>query len=140
MIKLNSALEGKRTTFGSARSIFHSYGCSFCSNFEYDQGKFDTILWREGSETIYLRVPFNVLDGMLDHANASIQFGTPFVIKHVVNLGLDYDENSFVTATSGLAQFQEPLDKDAHIVDRSRWEQAGEDALAPIISSMKDLK
>ena len=138
MIKLNSVIEGKKTNFGLAKSIFHSYGCSFCSNFEYDQGKFDGILWQEGGETIYLRIPFQVLTGVLDSQNAFIQFGTPYVIKHVVNIGLDYDENSFITAT-GLNQFQEPLDKDGYIYDKSRWAQAGEEAIERIYGSMDDI-
>lgn len=138
MIKLNTAIEGKRVSFGTARHIFKSFGCSFCSNFEYDQGKFDAVLWREGGETIYLRVPFYVIDGMLDHSNAYIEFGTPFVIKHVVNIGLDYDENSLVTAT-GLSQFQEPLDTDGQIRDKSRWAIAGEETVDQIVNSMNGL-
>lgn len=136
MIKLNSIIEEKKVNFGVARSIFNSLGCSFCSNFEYDQGKFDAVLWREGGETIYLRVPFFVLEGELDHSNAYIQFGTPYVIKHVVNIGLDYDENSLLTATTGLAQFQEPLDRDGYIGDKSRWAQVGEETIERIVSSM----
>lgn len=139
MIELSTAIEGKKATFGSVRDIFDSYGCSFCSNFDYDQGKFDAILYREGGETIYLRVPFYVTEGMLDHPKANIQFGAPFVIKHVVNLGLDHDENSFITATTGLAQFQEPLDKDGHIYDRSRWQQAGEEAIGEIYNTITHL-
>lgn len=139
MIILNTDIEGKKVTFGSARDIFHSYGCSFCSNFDYDKGKFDAILHRDGGETIYLRVPFYVVDGMLDHPKASIEFGAPFVIKHVVNLGLDYDEHSLVTATTGLAQFQDPIDKDGYIVDKSRWQQAGEEAIGQIYHSMTHL-
>ncbi|MDQ0197650.1 hypothetical protein [Neobacillus ginsengisoli] len=37
----------------------------------------------------------------LDHSSALIEFGTPFVIKHIVNIGLD--------------QFQTPLDNDGYI-------------------------
>ncbi|WP_066062993.1 YugN family protein [Neobacillus soli] len=139
MIKLQSAIEGKRANFGIVRSVFDSYGCSFCSNFDYDRGKFDALLWREGGESIYLRVPIYVLDGELDHSNAYIQFGTPFVIKHVVNTGLDYDENSLLTATTGLAQFQEPLDKDGSIRDKSRWEKAGEETLERVLGSINGL-
>lgn len=139
MITLNSVIEGKKANFGAVRDVFDSQGCSFCSNFEYDQGKFDAVLNRENGETIYLRVPFFVVEGMLDQSSARIQFGTPYVIKHVVNFGLDYDQNSFVTATTGLDQFQEPLDKDGHISDKSRWEQAGIEVVDRIYNSMRDL-
>lgn len=139
MIKLQSSIEGKRADFGLVREIFTSYGCSFCSNFEYDQGKFDTILWKEGGETIYLRIPFNVLDGVLDYANAYIEFETPYIIKHVVNIGLDYDENSLMTATTGLNQFQEPLDTDGYIRDKSSWKKAGEEKIEQVLNSMNGL-
>lgn len=139
MIKLQSSIEGKKADFGLVREMFTSHGCSFCSNFEYDQGKFDTILWREGGETIYLRIPFNVLDGVLDYANTYIEFGTPYVIKHVVNIGLDYDENSLMTATTGLNQFQEPLDKDGYIRDKSSWKKAGEEKIEQVLNSMNGL-
>ena len=139
MFQIQSDIEGKRAYFGAARDIFKSYGCSFCSNFEYDQGKFDALLWREGGESIFLRIPIYVLDGELDHSKALIEFGTPFVIKHVVNIGLDHDENSFLTATTGLDQFQTPLDKDGYIYDKSRWAKAGREAIERVMSSMTGL-
>ncbi|MFO1444813.1 hypothetical protein KDN24_16730 [Bacillus sp. Bva_UNVM-123] len=139
MIKLQSRIEGKKGHFGTVRKMFHTYGCSFCSNFEYDQGKFDRILWREDGETIYLRIPFNVLAGELDHSNAYIEFGTPYVIKHVVNIGLDYDEHSLTTATTGLTQFQEPIDKDGYIRDKSRWQTVGEETIDQVLASMNGL-
>jgi hypothetical protein len=139
MFQIQSDIEGKRAYFGAARDIFKSYGCSFCSNFEYDQGKFDALLWREGGESIFLRIPIYVLEGELDHSKALIEFGTPFVIKHVVNIGLDHDENSFLTATTGLDQFQTPLDKDGYIYDKSRWAKAGREAIEQVMSSMTGL-
>ena len=64
------------------------------------------MLWREGGESIFLRIPIYVLDGELDHSKALIEFGTPFVIKHVVNIGLDHDENSFLTPLRGWTNFK----------------------------------
>ena len=139
MIQLQSDIEGKRAYFGVVRQLFDLNGCSFCSNFDYDQGKFDSVLWRDGGETIYLRIPINVLEGALDHSNAYIEFGTPYLIKHVVNLGLDYDEHSLLTGTTGLTQFQEPLDKDGYIRDKSRWEMAGEEKITQILNSIDTL-
>src|SRR5699024_12602013 len=68
-------------------------------SWEYDRGKFDAIIWREKGETIYLRIPFHVINGELDKSDAYIQFRTPYIIKHVVNLGLDRNENSLLSAT-----------------------------------------
>lgn len=138
MFELQTGIEGKRSYFGVMRDIFHDHGCSFCSNFDYDRGKFDALLWRDGGESIYLRVPISVLDGELDHPNTHIEFGTPFIIKHVVNIGLDHDENAFLTA-SGLNQFQKPLDKDGYIYDKSRWAKAGEETIEEVMSSINGL-
>jgi len=139
VIKLQSEIEGKRATFGAIDNILKSHGCSFCSNFDYDQGKFDALLWRDGGESIYLRIPVYVVNGYLDHPNATIEFGTPFVIKHIVNIGLDYDAHSLVTATTGLAQFQEPIDKDGYIDDKNRWVQAANNKLNDILTSISGL-
>lgn len=126
LLKLDTAIEGKRALFGDAWRLFKSHNFFFCHNFDYDQGKFDSLLYRDGPESIYIRVPFFVVEGELDQRSAFIEFGQPYVIKHIVNFGLDWDENSLLTA-SGLNQFQKPLDKDAYIVDKSRWAEAGEE-------------
>ncbi|MFE8698543.1 YugN family protein [Cytobacillus sp. FJAT-53684] len=139
MIELRSEIEGKRGHFGQLQNSFLTHGCSFCSNFDFHQGKFDTVLWREGGETIYLRMPFNVVHGMLDSSNTIIEFGTPFVIKHVVNIGLDYDQNSLLTATTGLDQFQNPIDQDGYIRDKSRWALAGEEKIRNLLDSSYEL-
>jgi len=125
MLKLNTDLEGKRAVFGEVSTLFKSHGFIFCSNWDYHKGKFDMILHKAGPDTIYLRIPFSVLEGEMDRPDAFIQFRQPYVIKHVVNFGLDWDENSLATVT-GMNQFQKPLDQDGYIEDKSRWRLAGE--------------
>lgn len=137
MIKLQSPIEGRRTHFGYIRDIFEANGCNFCMNFDYDQGQFDSILWREAGETIYLRLPFIVLEGELDHYEALILFGPPYIIKHVVNIGLDRDENSLATV-AGVSQFQKPLDTDGHIEDKSRWIEVGEEKIEKFLYSLEE--
>ncbi|MFD1360096.1 YugN family protein [Lentibacillus salinarum] len=139
MLKLETTIEGKRAYFGDVYKMFRSNGYALCGNWEYDRGKFDMVLCREGGETIYVRVPFNVIEGELDKASAYLEFRTPYVIKHVVNTGLDWDENSLLT-TTGFNQFQEPLDRDGNITDKSRWEAAGEQEVERVVTSMDKLK
>ncbi len=127
MIQLKDTdIEGKTTTFGHAQDVLKKYDCDLGGHWEYYAGCFDSILWREGGETIYLRMPFHVLSGALDQQSAEIEFEQPFVIKHVVNIGLDRDESSLLTV-AGFSQFQEALDKDGHIKNKSKWEEAGEE-------------
>lgn len=135
MLKLDTEIEGKRAYFGDVYKIFRSNGYTLCGNWEYDRGKFDMVLCREGGETIYVRVPFSVLEGELDSPRAFLEFRTPYVIKHVVNTGLDWDENSLLS-TTGFNQFQKPLDKDGNITDKSRWEAAGEEVVQDVMSSL----
>ncbi|OMP66163.1 YugN family protein [Domibacillus epiphyticus] len=133
MLKLQTELEGKKAYFGDMQDRFKNLGFDLGGNWDYDKGSFDSILWREGGETIYIRIPFFVLDGVLDDDDASIEFQTPYIIKHVVNIGLDDDENSLLTA-SGFNQFQDPVDADGQIKNKNKWEDAGEQAVKQIIS------
>ncbi|WP_284141397.1 MULTISPECIES: YugN family protein [unclassified Virgibacillus] len=139
MLKLKTELEGRTAYFGAAHHMFTSNGYTLCGNWEYDKGSFDGILWREHGETIYIRIPFHTINGLLDDYDAYIQFNTPYVIKHVVNIGLDKDENSLLTAT-GISQFQEPLDTDGNIRDKSKWEQDGEKAISYIVKTIERLE
>lgn len=125
LLQFDSKIVGKEIGYGYLRDHIIHRGFTIGGNWEYHKGSFDAVLWRGGGETIYLRVPFIVTAGELDNEDAQIRFQKPFVIKHVANVGLDYDEGSLLDAT-GASQFQTPLDKDGHIHDKSRWIQAGE--------------
>lgn len=132
MIQLQTELDGKTANFGDLRNQIKGLGYSIGGNWDYHKGSFDNVLWREEGETIYLRLPFVVLDGDLDHHEAFIRFQTPYVIKHVVNIGLDTAGDSLLDAT-GFSQFQDPLDKDGQIVNKNRWAHAGEQAVEEVI-------
>jgi len=114
LIALKSGIEGKMSIYGDALKLFNAEGMDIGGGWEYDHGTFDSILYKRKETTIYLRVPFKVLQGELDSYNAVIQFGTPFLIKHVMNIGLDEEESATMTVT-GLEQFQSPEDPDAPI-------------------------
>jgi len=135
MIHLETDIEGKQMYFGQAQKDLKKHGFVMGGNWEYDSGMFDGIVHREDGETIYIRMPFEVLEGELDHTDAFIEFQKPFIIKHVVNLGLDKDENSLLTVT-GFSQFQEPLDKDGYIHDKSKWEEFGEDIVGDLLDKL----
>lgn len=132
MIEIQTDLEGKNTYFGYVRDNIKSLGYCLGGGWEYHKGSFDSILWREGGETIYLRIPFLVVEGELDESGAYIKFQRPFVIKHVVNIGLDSDGNSLLSA-SGFNQFQEPLDTDGQIKNKNKWEHVGKEAAEQLL-------
>lgn len=136
MIHLNTDVEGKQMTFGEAKAYLKQFGFHIGGNWDYDRGMFDGILNRESGETIYLRMPFGVIEGQLDNRDAIIQFQKPFVIKHVVNLGLANDSSALLSAT-GLGQFQKPLDKDGHIPNKNEWQEFGEEIVGDILERLK---
>lgn len=123
MIQLKTGLEGRKTQFGVIQNRLEECGYHLGGNWDYHTGFFDRVLNREEGETIYIRAPFDVIAGMLDQDNASIQFKAPFIIKHVVNIGFESEENSLLTSTFN--QFQEPLDKDGRIPEKSKWQEIG---------------
>src|SRR5690625_2349697 len=135
MIKLDSDIQGKRTYFGQMESYAKSLGFTLGGAWEYYHGYFDSVLWREKGETIYIRLPFKVIDGMLDHRDALLEFEQPYVIKHIVHVGLDRDDDSLLSAT-GFAQFQAPIDQDGYIEDKSRWEIAGEQMIRSVMNTV----
>lgn len=139
MLKLQTDLEGERAVFGAIQDLLEPHGYDLGGNWDFDRGSFDTILWRQGGETIYLRIPFHVVDGELDQYDASIEFQTPYVIKHVVNIGLDKNESALLTV-AGINQFQKPLDTDGQIKRKNKWEEAGKQKVEQIINYVYELQ
>lgn len=135
ILHLETDLEGKQMEFGQARKMLKKHGFIIGGDWEYHGGLFDNAMHRENGETIYVRMPFHVVKGQLDDRNALIEFQKPFVIKHVVNVGLDKDESSLIDAT-GFSQFQEPLDNDGYIRDKSKWQEFGEEAIGDILNKL----
>ncbi|MFS0689454.1 YugN family protein [Sporosarcina sp. 179-K 8C2 HS] len=135
MLKLQTELEGQTASFGVVSDCIRKLGYHMGGNWDYDRGCFDHILCQEGGETIYIRIPFFVTQGELDDYEASIKFGTPYIIKHVVHVGLDRDGDSLLDAT-GFSQFQQPIDKDGKIINKNRWIHAGEVAVKDLLDCM----
>ena len=135
MLTLQTELEGKTASFGIVSDCIRGLGYNMGGNWDYDKGCFDHILCQEGGETIYIRIPFVVTNGELDNYEASIKFGTPYIIKHVVHVGLDRDGDSLLDAT-GFSQFQSPIDKDGKIINKNRWIHAGEVAVKDLLDCM----
>lgn len=135
LLTLETDLEGKKAYFGQMRKLLQPLGFTLCGNWDYHRGKFDIALWREAGDTIYLRLPFYVVAGELDENSAYIEFMKPYVVKHVVNLGIDRDENSLLSAT-GFNQFQKPLDTDANIIHENHWENVGLQAINQVMDTV----
>lgn len=129
MKPLTSTLEEVQESFDSVRERLHEFDFTLGGNWEYDHGYFDHSLDGE-AQKVWLRIPFQVMSGKLDGdteaTNAVVQIGTPFVLKHVYNEGLD-PEAEGETVGALFDQFQDPLDSDASVEDK--WVHQATDLL-----------
>lgn len=110
----NSSLPGTRGTYGYIQEALQP---DFTlANWDYEHGYFDCMLDEQGM--VYLRLPVKVMQGELDSPDAWLEMGTPFVIKHVYQTGVEQDLVNASVASAMINQFQEPVDKDAQVEDR----------------------
>lgn len=116
MKTIPSSLTGTRGTFGYIREALQP---DFTlANWDYEHGYFDRKLDDRGM--VYLRLPVKVLQGELDSADAWLEMGTPFVLKHVYQTGVEEDIGYLEPVASAMMnQFQEPMDKDADL--EQKW-------------------
>lgn len=117
MIPLQSSLEHRTADFDRAKEHMQSHEFTLGGNWDYERGCFDRSL--DEARMVWLRLPFEVTRGRLEgeetaNPGTQIQWGTPFVLKHIYNEGLDAEA---VPRTFGalVDQFQDPVDKDAEV-------------------------
>src|SRR5690625_5183167 len=89
MIHLETDIEGKQMIFGQAEKLLKEFGLSLSGGWEYHSGLFDGIMHREGGETIYMRLPFTVIEGELDRRDAFIEFEKTLDMIYLFNLCID---------------------------------------------------
>lgn len=130
MLEFTSRIEGKQAYYGDIRDSFEREGFHLCGNWEYYSAFFDSILSENDGETIYVRLPVYVKRGKLDHADAFLTFGRPFLIKHINHVGfVETDSDFSILDITGLRQFREPKETDAHIEQERKWKEIGEKAV-----------
>ena len=111
MLEIQSRLEGKAFPLYELEQKLKPLGYDICGNWEYDHGYLD---YKIDSEVGYqfLRVPFQAINGELDTPGVEVQIGTPFLLSHKYQIGLD-DHARIGNVSASFNQFQEPEDKDA---------------------------
>jgi hypothetical protein len=124
MIPITSEVENHVDGFVNLHDYFGGFEFTLGGNWDYDHGYFDRYL--DEAHKVWLRIPFEVtsgtMDGINDESDAIVKLGTPFVLKHIYNEGLDPEAVPNVYG-SLINQFQEPIDKDADV--ETQWvEQA----------------
>ncbi|REK68535.1 MULTISPECIES: YugN family protein [Cohnella] len=133
MYAISSRLTGQIREYASAERELAGKGFTLSGNWDYRHGSFDCAL--DDAEKVWLRLPFSVTSGNLDSEtediNAKIQFGEPFVLKHVYNEGLD-PEAQPRTFGAMFDQFSDPADRDADI--EPEWIEKARERLREIES------
>jgi hypothetical protein len=121
MQPIHSSLTGKQGTFGYFRDSLAPDGFTL-ANWDYRKGYLDRQL--DDKAMVFLRLPVEVREGELDNPESLLELGTPFVLKHVYQTGVEENIGYTNPVTSPLMnQFQEPIDKDAP-VDQAWIEKA----------------
>jgi len=120
MIPISSNIEGLEKKFTEMQARLADYNFTLGGNWDYVSGSFDRAL--DDENKVWLRLPFQVTDGNIDSElsenNAQIQFGSPYVLKHLYNEGND-PEASVRVFGSLVDQFQAPVNPDADV--EPRW-------------------
>jgi hypothetical protein len=138
LIRVSSDIVGKQAVFGEIEGSFSSQGFTLGGNWNYDAGYFDTELERDQAETIYLRLPIEVVDGALNEPEARLRFGQPLLVRHVIQ-----DENASdslplvdqlpAEANAFVNQFQSPVETDGEIRDQARRMEMAKQAIERIL-------
>lgn len=129
MIPLESELENREGDYDFFWEHLEPFEFVVGGNWDYDHGYFDKALDGERRK-VYLRIPFKVIEGRFDAVSTNnhtlIRIGTPFVLKHEYEEGVDRGGDSGLF--SGLVdQFQDPTDPDAPVQDK--WVEAAKKVL-----------
>ncbi|WP_420818444.1 YugN family protein [Paenibacillus ginsengarvi] len=129
---IHSALDGRMEEYDRVYDYLQQHQFTLGGNWEYDHGSFDHAL--DEANKVWLRLPFEVTRGRLESADAPnpgtrIMMGTPFVLKHLYNEGLD-DDATMRTYGALFDQFQAPVDEDAKVEDH--WVTRGEQLLRKV--------
>ncbi|WP_261130489.1 YugN-like family protein [Bacillus sp. Marseille-Q3570] len=122
MIEIKSKLDGEQFELNELEYTLKPLGYDIGGGWDYDHGAFDYKLDDEQGY-MYLRIPFQAIKGELDRNGCIVSVGTPYLLHHVYQRGLD-DNVSAGNANATLNQFSEPQDPDGSIDEK--WIEVGE--------------
>lgn len=136
MIALSSDLQGQEKRYADFYRSVRQNNFSLGGNWDYGHGSFDRSL--DDNRQVWLRIPFRVtrgeFDGEKEDNDAWIELGTPFVLKHVYNKGLDAEADPKMLGAL-MDQFQDPVDKDAEVEEK--WVKLAQDLMWDVELGLK---
>lgn len=123
MYEINSTIEGKEFNLHKLEQLMKPKGYVIGGNWEYDRGFFDYKMADDDGYQ-FLRIPFTAVWGELDTPGVVVKLGTPFVLSHVYQKGLD-DHADSSNMSASFNQFSEPEDPDGSLDEK--YIQMGKD-------------
>ncbi|MFS0780377.1 YugN-like family protein [Bacillus sp. 1P06AnD] len=112
MKEIPSRLTGKQYNLLFLEKQLKPLGYSIGGGWDYDHGYFDYKL-AEVPGYVFLRLPVQAVRGELDERGVSVRIGTPFVLGHQYQSGIDTDFADAGPITAVFNQFAEPVEKDS---------------------------
>jgi hypothetical protein len=116
MIPIPSKLEGKTYKLYKLEQELKPLGYTIGGNWDYDHGSFDFKIDDEDGYQ-YLRLPFTAIDGQLDSNGTTVELGTPYLLSHQYQAGLD-DQADLNVLSASMDQFAQPVDPDAEFPEK----------------------
>ncbi|MBB6448196.1 hypothetical protein HNR44_000145 [Geomicrobium halophilum] len=113
MYELQSRINGLEMPIQQLERKLKPLGYDTGGGWEYDHGYMDYKMAEDHKGYQFLRIPFFATDGDIGSENATVVLGTPFLLAHRYEAGIDHEAN---TAYSALwNQFSSPEEKDAYV-------------------------
>ncbi|MDL4842550.1 YugN-like family protein [Aquibacillus rhizosphaerae] len=116
MIPLTSKLENLVIPLYELEKQLKPLGYTIGGDWDYEAGSLD---YRMADDDGYqfIRIPFKVEQGMLDAPGALVRLGSPFILTHKYQDGIDEGAENGVFQGS-VNQFQAPVDSDAEVPEK----------------------
>ncbi|SDI81204.1 YugN family protein [Natribacillus halophilus] len=112
MLELRSQISGLEMPLQQLGQKLEPLGYDIGGGWEYDHGYMDYQMADDHGYQ-FLRIPFSATVGEVGSGNATVVLGTPFLLSHRFEAGIDHGG---ITAYSALwNQFSSPEEKDGHI-------------------------
>lgn len=131
----NTKIEGQTAGFEHFRTRLTPLDFVVGANWDYNHGLFDRAL--DGVDKVYLRIPFQVVEGEFDgestQESTRVQIGKPLVIKHIYEEGIDEGADTGLFS-SLVDQFQDPIEKDAPVEDK--WVVKAREVMAQVDATL----
>ncbi|WP_407271923.1 YugN-like family protein [Radiobacillus sp. PE A8.2] len=116
MIPVSSRLENKIFPLHELEKQLKPLGYDIGGNWDYNEGSLDYKMADDDGYQ-FIRIPFIAQDGQLDSPGATVKLGTPFILTHKYQAGVeDHADNGVIQGS--INQFQAPEDPDAEVPDK----------------------